>query len=249
MVNSVKSFSLLLILILAVSNLTVIFATIPFGLAQSGTNVTGIITTDTTWTKPNSPYTLTGPVAVNSGVTLTIEPGVTVNLNDNYIEVNGTLAAIGSQTDPIQFNPSGDNSDGSIEFMSPSVSWNDQTNEGSIIQNAVLSETNIFIDGVSPKITDDSLGDIWIHGGSPIITNNKIVGQISSVQNSQISIDGAAFPTISNNIIGTGRDDSIYMEGDTGSATITNNQIAGGISVYGSSLIYNNSIGTSTFEL
>lgn len=39
------------------------------------------------------------------------------------------------------------------------------------------------------------------------------------------------------------------MEGDTGSATISSNQIAGGISVWGSSLIYNNSIGTSTFDL
>ena len=75
-----KSFSLILIVLLAVSSLTVIFATIPFGLAQSGTNVSGIISSDTTWTQANSPYNLTGNVQVNNGVSLTIEAGITVTL-------------------------------------------------------------------------------------------------------------------------------------------------------------------------
>jgi len=47
---------------------------------QASTPVGGIITSDTTWTDTNSPYTLTGSVTVNPGVTLTIEPGVTVDL-------------------------------------------------------------------------------------------------------------------------------------------------------------------------
>jgi hypothetical protein len=43
-------------------------------------------------------------VAVNNGVTLTIEPGVTVNLNSFYIRVNGTLTARGTDNDKISFN-------------------------------------------------------------------------------------------------------------------------------------------------
>ena len=75
-----------------------------FGAAQAGTNVVGIITSSTNWTKADSPYTLTGPVAVNTGVTLTIEAGTLVNLNDFYIQVNGTLIAIGSDGEKISFN-------------------------------------------------------------------------------------------------------------------------------------------------
>jgi hypothetical protein len=33
-----------------------------FGTAQSGTNFNGIISSDTTWTQADSPFTLTGPV-------------------------------------------------------------------------------------------------------------------------------------------------------------------------------------------
>src|SRR3990172_10271824 len=44
------------------------------------TSVSGYITSDTTWTKANSPY-VAGNVIVNSGVTLTIEQGVTVKFS------------------------------------------------------------------------------------------------------------------------------------------------------------------------
>ena len=76
------------------------------------TNVSSIIASDTTWTKANSPYNLVGNVLVNNGVTLTIEPGVTVNLNSYYIMVNGTLTARGTSDDQIRFNG------GSITFNS-----------------------------------------------------------------------------------------------------------------------------------
>src|SRR5437667_5408991 len=54
--------------------------------ALADTNVSGSITTNTTWTAANSPYIVNGPssVSVNSGVTLTIEPGVTVKFGSGY---------------------------------------------------------------------------------------------------------------------------------------------------------------------
>ena len=65
--------------------LTLIIATLVTSMflvtnVHASTPVSGAITLDTTWTKANSPYMLTGTVTVNSGVTLTIEPGATVDL-------------------------------------------------------------------------------------------------------------------------------------------------------------------------
>ena len=74
------------------------------GTQASTTSANGIIPRDTTWTKANSPYTLTGPVGIVSGATLTIEPGVTVNIGSFYLEVNGTLNALGTASDQIVFN-------------------------------------------------------------------------------------------------------------------------------------------------
>jgi len=43
-----KSFSTLLIVLLAVSSLTIVIATMPIGLGQSGTNTSTVISSDTT---------------------------------------------------------------------------------------------------------------------------------------------------------------------------------------------------------
>ena len=110
-----------------------------FVAAQSGTNVSYIISQDSTWTPAGSPYTLTGNTLVYQGVTLTIEPGVTVNLGSYYIEVNGTLSAIGNPTDKITFNG------GQITFTSFSNGWNEQTDSGSLIENTNINQTSITV--------------------------------------------------------------------------------------------------------
>jgi hypothetical protein len=50
------------------------------GNVHASTPVSGTITSDITWTKAGSPYELTGTVVVNSGVTLSIEPGSPLTL-------------------------------------------------------------------------------------------------------------------------------------------------------------------------
>lgn len=100
-------------------------------------NLSGIFNQDTTWTKAGSSYTLTGPVAVNTGVTLTIQPGTVVNFNSFYIQVNGTLIARGTETEPITF------SNGSITFTAVSNGWNEQTGSGSIIENAIFNTASV----------------------------------------------------------------------------------------------------------
>lgn len=229
MVSTSKSLSLLLIIILATSSLTVIFATLPFGLAQSGTNVGGIIASDTTWTQANSPYTLTGPVAVNQGVTLTIEPGASVYGGVSYyIQVNSTLIAVGTSSNPIILNAQ-------IQFTSVSNSWNQQTGIGSIIENTLYP--NVTITGCSPKIDSNTLYGLQIQQASPTISDNKIGWEILLSQSSAIIVNNSIYqgievsmgaPSILNNTVTSSYDESnddaaIVITG--GSPVIANNMI------------------------
>ncbi len=63
----------------------------------------GDITSDTLWTKANSPYVILGDLNIVSGVTLTIEPGVIVKMDGSFMNMHGTLFAEGTNNDPIQF--------------------------------------------------------------------------------------------------------------------------------------------------
>ncbi len=60
----------LLIVFFAVSIIAATF----FITNVHATDAIGRITSDATWTKANSLYTLTGSINVNTGVTLTIDP-------------------------------------------------------------------------------------------------------------------------------------------------------------------------------
>jgi len=70
---------------------------------ENATNVSGIISSDTTWRLNQSPVQLVGDVAVDEGVTLTIEPGVTINMGNRTLYVDGTLHAEGTEQSPINF--------------------------------------------------------------------------------------------------------------------------------------------------
>ena len=76
-------------------------------LAAGGTNVSGAITANTTWTTSGSPYTVTGTVTVNATKTLTIQAGVTVKFNaGTSLVVNGILSAVGTSSKKIIFTSS-----------------------------------------------------------------------------------------------------------------------------------------------
>ncbi len=232
-----KTFALFLTL-MAMSSL-ILFCWIPLGLAQSGTNVNGIIISDTTWTKAGSPYTFTGPVGVISGVTLTIEPGASVNLAEYYLQINGTLNAVGTSNDKITFS-GGQGYMGSILFNRLSLSWNEQTGKGSILQNAIIN-SKIGIGDTAPKIdscqingaimASDSEGGIALRDSTPIITNN-IITKSSYPVTLQISTS----PIIKNNTI-TG-----LIQTLGGSSFIRGNYIEGSIDSFGNDYVADNII-------
>jgi hypothetical protein len=87
---------------------TVLFSVMPAVPASAAgpTHVTSHISTNTTWTRTGEPYIVDiATLFVNAGVTLTIQPGVKVVMNQplGTIQVNGNLQAIGTKTRNIVF--------------------------------------------------------------------------------------------------------------------------------------------------
>ncbi len=251
---ALKKFLAIFLIAVVVSGL-VFVGSLHFGVAQSAQTVNGIITQDTTWTKANSPYILTGPVAVNLGVTLTVEAGVAVALRDYYIQVNGTLVAAGTSSDMIQF------SSGQINFTPISNGWAEQTDSGSQFKyvnfNSTTIQSNVPLKfsycqanspitvGENSEVSDSTISNtITISGSCNILRNT-----ITAVGNSALVISGGSSQISNNKITGGG---TIYLplsRGPTiidavkvnqGAATITNNNINGQITVAGSSLVTNN---------
>ncbi|UCG68809.1 MAG: right-handed parallel beta-helix repeat-containing protein, partial [Thermoplasmata archaeon] len=66
------------------------------------TDVSGHITSDTTWNASGNPYIVKGDTWVNEGITLTIEPGVVIKFDGYYrLDVEGNLIVIGNETHKI----------------------------------------------------------------------------------------------------------------------------------------------------
>jgi hypothetical protein len=221
-----KSLSRVFLLVFLICS-AVLVGTIPFSKAQASMSVIGEINSNTTWTKANSPYALIGQLTVKNGSSLTIEPGVTVYLNNYQLFVEGNLIARGTKTDFITFNG------GQISFSQTSDSWNEQNSSGSIIENATVTSSlgisgspkitgnaiqSVYIDGGSSEISNNNIGHIEIHWASPTICSNNITAGIQiSGGNSQIHAN-----ILNNNI--TSID---YGVVSTGYAIISGNLVSG----------------------
>jgi parallel beta-helix repeat protein len=191
---------------------TILVSGLAFVKTAHATQVSGTLTADTHWTITDSPVIFNGTVTVGTNVTLTIDPGVTVNLGIYSLQVSGTLIAVGDAADKILFTVRENLSqyiNEPIFFSSTSPGWSQDTNTGSIIQNAILNKVSLYLSN-SMKI-------------------DNCYFNFTTMQ-SAISVTGGS-PTLSNNIIAfNGQDSNHYATGitiNTGTPVITNNEFDG----------------------
>ncbi len=117
--------------------------------------VGGMLTEDTVWTAVNSPYVLTSSIQIPAGITLTVEPGVTVfGQGINGIIVQGKIVAVGTDTSPVTFTSLADSApgewagfffwDGSGHFENAVIKYG-----GYPINGYPLSGTNVNVAGLA----------------------------------------------------------------------------------------------------
>ena len=259
--------------------LTLIIATLVTSMflvanVHASTPVSGAITLDTTWTKANSPYMLTGTVTVNSGATLTIEPGVTVDLASYSLTVGGTLSAVGTSDNKIIFQTSYSYINIRVQFISTSMSWNPAAGTGCTVDNSIFNSVSISVSNCSPKIsnnyfTNNQLISISVSGGSPLILNNAFDTRGTCITTNN-GYSGS--PMISGNFIkssgagnfGIGCGNNVYVSDNNitgcyvgvyaiGNATITRNLIAantfGMLTTVGTATVENNTFTSNSIGI
>ena len=128
-----------------------------------GTPVSGTLSADQTWGPSASPFVVTDDLIVPLGITLTVQPGVEVQIMPSRrIRVYGTLAAQGTDTDAIRFDKHpAESSGGYLSF------------EGGGI--AVMAATGVFeyccfsaLEGPTAALDAD---DAWLTFGACTFSN------------------------------------------------------------------------------
>jgi hypothetical protein len=109
--------------------------------------VSGFISDNTIWTS-DTIWRIVGNIIIETGTTLTIYPGTKIEfatsplLSNGYnIIVNGTLSAIGTETDNISFDleEGGNQSWGTIAFDDLSTDWDEGSQQGCVLEYCKIS--------------------------------------------------------------------------------------------------------------
>ncbi len=217
------------------------------------TYVSGVIETNTTWTKSGSPYVVVGDVYVDSLVTLEIEAGVEVRLDTmKCIIIKGTLNAMGNEADSIIITRNGSarwsrlwfkpGASGNLHYCHIEYAWKSAIFDS--LSDSLMIEHNTITNNLA-------YSEHWWYGGggiccyysTPIIRNNTIT-------NNQTNCDGGGIrchegsPLIAGNtIIGNlatdydneGEGGGIYCP--YGSPVITGNTIADNSAIWGGGIV------------
>ena len=149
--------------------LSILIITLTNTLIIAQTNVSGIISSNVTWTVNGSPYIVTGNILVNTGVTLTIEPGVTIKFNAlKGLQINGGLIAEGTSNNNITFTSNAsvpDSGDWSYIYFSDSSMSALFDSQGNYIGGSILKYCTIEYAGSGTY----SFGAVHISGSYPFI--------------------------------------------------------------------------------
>jgi parallel beta-helix repeat protein len=214
-------------------------------LTFASTTVSGSITSDTTWTSSGSPYLVSG-INVNTGVTLTINPGVVVKIADSsYMVISGSIIAEGTSSNPIYFTSQqddtlGGDSNGDGSATSPaSVDWNYiSISSGAIASfdhahfyyggyrysstfwgEIITYSDDTTISNSSFNEIDSNTTGITVYSASPSISNTSFSGAASSGYG--IRVEGSSSNLIVDGLDFQDLDVGIYFE-DSSGGSITN---------------------------
>lgn len=220
--------------------LVVVNLIISFIAAQSRaeTPVIGFIAQDTTWTQAKSPYVTLGNIIVKEGVTLTIEPGVTVQFDSGHsLTIEGRLIARGTDKQGIKFTPKGEKKPGVwdgivFENSSTDAKFDAAGNyvSGSILQYCTVefAETGVKANSASPfidhcVISNNASRGISISKGDVVVIRDS---KIADNKDGGISVEYSKSVTLTGNTV-TGntawRGGGIYVS--DGTVVISNNTV------------------------
>ncbi len=132
--------------------------------APSVTNICGNIASNSTWTAANSPYEVcAGGATVQAGVTLNIQPGVTVRFQSGgLLKTIGTLQGLGTPSQPITFTG----------VVTTPGSW-----QGLDLDSVVVTPTRVTLDYVTFQYggTNSSTGSqIYVSHGALTMTDSLL---------------------------------------------------------------------------
>lgn len=189
--------------------------------SAADTAVSGIIAENQIWTQTGSPYRVVGDTTVGALVTVTIEPGVTVEFTGPYwLRIQGSLDAQGTESNRIVFSSDGQDSYWHhIEFLN---SLNDST----------LSYVTINQAGVNHGNGSQAYGAIYLVDSYPMLNNLEISGNlvtgIYAIDIADVlSITNSSIVNNTNNALAGIGAGGIYIQGTIGgSATIENSVIS-----------------------
>jgi len=217
-------------LIVAVALVAVAVPAVPVG---ADTPVSGHITVDTTWDTAGSPYIVTADVTVDSGKTLTIDPGVTVKFNSGTsLYVDGTLVAEGTSGSNIVFTSNAGTPAGGDW-------WRIQFNTGST---------------GSVKYCDIAYGTIPIYlnsvsgsEGNPAVTVENCNLHDNKTGSTTISLITSDYNTIKDNTVSDYDAEGIWLDGCSHN-NIEGNELTPASGHYGDSIALSGNHGACSYN-
>ena len=175
-----------LTLILVISS-TLTFATanpLPAGIG-------GTLGSDTIWTSSQNPIKLSSDLTIPSGVTLTIEPGVHLDLWEYQLIINGLLICRGTSDNQVIITTSIDKNSGLYAYNPlPEQLQFGSGSKGSTLEYTTITERTTVSDSITiiksriedflsldngdSVLSDNYISYMSIFKGSTLLTNNQI---------------------------------------------------------------------------